>query len=370
MARRQEQEDARSEVTELAPNVLRMELPISMPGLGHVNCYALCDDDGVALIDPGLPTRDNYNALKDRLKQAGFEPRHVHHVLITHSHPDHFGGAARLARESGAKIVAHGAFHIGPIESHRPEVSVEDLNAQEADDFDELEDGEAAAERRRDAASIPKPRATTGETPWGGDRPRPPLRARLRWLAMRYVFRRSVLPHIDQRVHAGDVLRFAKREWFVVHTPGHTEDHICLHCPEEGIFAAGDHVLPSITPHISGIAHSPDPLADFYDSLDQVAAIEHVDRVIPAHGHPFDDLADRCDAIKRHHDERLERVMEIARSDIGRAARVSEFSKFLFRKRSWGPMADSETYAHVEHLRIAGKLDCRIDEQGHLVYEA
>ena len=39
MARRQEQEAASEEVTEVAPNVLRMQLPIRMPGLGHVNMY-------------------------------------------------------------------------------------------------------------------------------------------------------------------------------------------------------------------------------------------------------------------------------------------------------------------------------------------
>jgi hypothetical protein len=37
-APKQEQESARDEVTEVAPGVLRMELPIRMPGLGHVNC--------------------------------------------------------------------------------------------------------------------------------------------------------------------------------------------------------------------------------------------------------------------------------------------------------------------------------------------
>ncbi len=57
----------------------------------------------------------------------------------------------------------------------------------------------------------------------------------------------------------------------MVHTPGHTEDHICLHDPEEAIFLAGDHVLPTITPHISGISSSPDPLASFFYSLDRVA---------------------------------------------------------------------------------------------------
>ncbi len=57
MARRQEQESARREVTEVAPDVLRMELPIHMPGLGHVNCYALIDDGGRRWSIPVCPGR-------------------------------------------------------------------------------------------------------------------------------------------------------------------------------------------------------------------------------------------------------------------------------------------------------------------------
>ena len=55
MGKRQEQESAREIVSEVAPNVLRMELPIRLPGLGHVNCYAILDDEGAAVVDPGLP---------------------------------------------------------------------------------------------------------------------------------------------------------------------------------------------------------------------------------------------------------------------------------------------------------------------------
>ena len=58
---RQEQEDANPEVTEVAPDVLRMQLPISMPGLGHVNCYALIDEDGATLVDPGLPSASSFH---------------------------------------------------------------------------------------------------------------------------------------------------------------------------------------------------------------------------------------------------------------------------------------------------------------------
>jgi glyoxylase-like metal-dependent hydrolase (beta-lactamase superfamily II) len=104
-------------------------LPISMPGLGHVNCYALVDDEGAALVDPGLPGSPTWKALQDRLKQAGLRSKHVHTIVVTHSHPDHFGGATRFVKETGAKVIAHRNFRFG-LPQNKPEVSVEDLEAQ------------------------------------------------------------------------------------------------------------------------------------------------------------------------------------------------------------------------------------------------
>jgi glyoxylase-like metal-dependent hydrolase (beta-lactamase superfamily II) len=365
MARRQEQEAARQEVTEVASGVLRLELPIRMPGLGHVNCYAVPDRRGVAVVDPGLPGPGSWRALQERLRRAGYELRHVHTVIITHSHPDHFGGAARLARESGAEVVAHRSFSFGPpLRRVEPEVSVDDLAAQAAADADEEEGGRDASDPDLDTEEI-RAHVADGRTPWGGQRPRPPWRTRLKWMAIRWVGG-SIVPTITHPVEHGDVLSLADREWFIVHTPGHTTDHFCLHDPETGIFLAGDHVLPTITPHISGITSSPDPLSTFFYSLDRVAEITGVKKVLPAHGHPFADLAARTAAIKRHHDERLEKVKAIGR-ELGPAS-VSAFSQRLFAPRSWGAMAESETYAHLEHLRMAGAAERRIDRDGSFLY--
>ncbi len=362
MARRQEQEPARPEVGEVAPGVLRLELPIRMPGLGHVNCYAIPDRAGAAVVDPGLPGPFTWRALQDRLRRADLEPRHVHTVIVTHSHPDHFGGAARFAKECGARVVAHHSFRFGPYRPsapEQPEVSVDDLAAQGADAPGDEQDAQREAE-----AALAK--ATSGRTPWGGERPRPPLRTRIKWQLMRWLGG-SIVPVVSHPVEHGDVLELAGREWFVVHTPGHTADHFCLHDPETGIFLAGDHVLPTITPHISGISSSPDPLSSFFYSLDRVAEISGVKRVLPAHGHPFDDLRARTQAIKRHHHERLERVREISRQ-FGAPASVEDFSHQLFRPRSWGSMAESETFAHLEHLRIAGRAERVRDRRGRFLY--
>ena len=348
---RQEQESAQREITEVAPDVLRMQLPIRMPGLGHVNMYALLDERGAAVVDPGLPGPDNWRAIQDRLKQAGLATKHVHTVIVTHSHPDHFGGAARFAREANAEVVAHRSFRFGVLESDEDaEVSVDDLTAQ----------GENDAAHRRVVEFWNQ------TTPWGGRHPRPPFLMRLKWRAFRAIGR-AFTPQISKAVNAGQVLRLAKREWFVTHTPGHTEDHICLHDPAEGIFLSGDHVLPSITPHISGLTLSKDPLENFFDSLDRVAAIPDVKLALPAHGHPFTGLAARCEAIKQHHYDRLDTVKQIGR-EIGPAS-VRDYMQRLFKQRSWGEMAESETYAHLEHLLHRGEATSRRDAKGLLIYE-
>jgi glyoxylase-like metal-dependent hydrolase (beta-lactamase superfamily II) len=351
-----------------------MQLPIRMPGLGHVNCYAIPDSEGVALVDPGLPGPLTWKSIQERLRSVGLRVRDVHTLIVTHSHPDHFGGAARVARETGAKIVAHRSFHFGPASAADvPEVSVDDLaahhrHAHGGDDEDADTDvPDSLREAMAEARAMHARTRAEGTTPWGGAPPRPPFAKRIRFRMLR-LLGRSFVPTISHPVEHGDVLRLADREWFVVHTPGHTSDHFCLHDPEGGTLLAGDHVLPTITPHISGIASSPDPLASFFYSLDRVAEIRGVARVLPAHGHPFDDLAGRTQAIKRHHEERLDRVIKIS-TELGPAT-VSEFAQQLFRARSWGAMAESETYAHLEHLRIARRAERHRDERGRLVYVA
>jgi len=383
MAARQEQEPARTEVEEVAKNVLRMQLPISLPGLGHVNCYALVDDHGAAVIDPGLPTPASFAALGQRLGQAGLRVKDIHTVIVTHSHGDHFGGTGRIVRESGAKVVAHRTFTLGFGKPSEPEVSVDDLSAHARHGHDHahahgrahashevVADDGARTDRSEGRAPIkvasPDSIPWGGMTPWGGKQPMPPLRVRMRWRFMRLLGHAMSFPPITLPVEQGDVLRLAGREWRVTHTPGHTNDHICLHSAEEELFLSGDHVLPTITPHISGLSLERDPLAAFFRSLDLVAATPHVGRVLPAHGHPFTDLAQRCEAIKRHHDERLAKVRSIAR-ELGPTT-VRAFSQRLFRQRSWGPMAESETYAHLEHLRLLGDAEVRRTPTGELLY--
>lgn len=342
--KRQEQEPASPEITELAPGILRSQLPISLPGLGHVNCYFLQDERGVAIVDPGLPGPQSWRALVDRLKRAGYRPKHVHTVVVTHSHPDHFGGAGRLRDTYGAEVITHRSFSTW---------------FDPADDDTGTDDG--------DEPPGPMPTPFGRAMPWRNDSTfRPPISRRLKFGFYRTALRRFVrTPAPTRRVDDAEIITLAGREWVSLHTPGHTNDHLCLYDPVEGVVLSGDHVLPTITPHISGLVAGADPLTQFFASLDKVAALDGVSLVLPAHGHPFHDLAGRAKEIHQHHQERLD-TLRAAAVELGSAS-VEALSRRLFKERSWGQMAESETYAHLEHLRAIGEAESR-DDGGTLRY--
>ncbi len=346
---KQEQEPASEEITEVAPGILRLQLPIALPGLGHVNTYAIEDGDGFMLVDPGLPGEPSWKALLARMEAAGIPMNRVHHVMVTHSHPDHFGGAGMLAQESGAEVVASSHFRTWYDDA---------LEASGEPELDWRQNQESDEEF---LARFEHP------TPWGGDAGKLKDVERSSFLARRREIRTWFTPprpsvHLDDADH----LELGRWEWMGAHTPGHTNDHLCLFDPAAGILLSGDHVLPTITPHISGLVEG-DPLRAYLDSLDKVAAFEGVDLVLPAHGHPFTDLTGRVEAIKTHHQERLD-LLEEASVEQGWAT-VTDLMRAVFRERSWGHMAESETFAHLEHLRLSGRADRR-EEGGYLLYLA
>ena len=359
---KQEKQPASEEVTEVAPGILRLQLPINLPGLGHVNCYALEDERGFTLVDPGLPNPEEFEVLTARLADIGVPVSRVHTVVVTHSHPDHFGGAGRLRILNDAEIIADRHFRtiFDPFDDDSAELF--DSVAPKVDDsgFDPID----FAKYLTEDSEIPTMPAR--HAPWGGIIPFPSREEILHMREWDALSKQGfVSPQPTQRLDDAQVIRLGRREWVAVHTPGHTGDHLCLWDPSDGVLLSGDHVLPTITPHISGMASSDDSLADYLTALDKVAGLDGVRTVLPAHGQPFTDLAGRVVDIQRHHHERLDQLIEIGRG-LGESD-VTEFSHHLFQQRSWGAMAESETYAHLEHLRLDGRATVRSLE-GRLVY--
>lgn len=71
-------------------------------GLQTVSSYLVTTSAGLVLIDSGYANTTDW--LLDSIRKTGNDPKNVRYVFATHSHPDHYGGAARIKQESGARI--------------------------------------------------------------------------------------------------------------------------------------------------------------------------------------------------------------------------------------------------------------------------
>ncbi|MDG4826910.1 MBL fold metallo-hydrolase [Asanoa sp. WMMD1127] len=83
---------------EVADGVLQLRM-------GFVNLHVVVTDDGVVLVDTGLPGQAPavVRALAEARKAVG----DITTILVTHQHMDHVGGLAELRRRSDARVVAH-----------------------------------------------------------------------------------------------------------------------------------------------------------------------------------------------------------------------------------------------------------------------
>jgi glyoxylase-like metal-dependent hydrolase (beta-lactamase superfamily II) len=71
---------------------------------GYVNAYLIEADDGLTIVDTGMPKRLEH--IMGAVRALGHAPGDVNTILLTHHHVDHMGTLARLARTTGATVYA------------------------------------------------------------------------------------------------------------------------------------------------------------------------------------------------------------------------------------------------------------------------
>lgn len=228
----------------------------------HVNSYLIEGEDGLTLVDAGLPGL--WHELGTTIRDLGHRPEDVRALVLTHAHFDHIGTARRLVHRLGIPVYVHS------------------------------QDAELAARPHRYAHENPR-----ALYPIRHPRAIPVLTSMLAAGAVVSMLQgvRGTLP-----LAPGTTLDVPGRPR-VLATPGHTHGHVALHLPDRDAVITGD-ALVTLDPYtgrtgpriVAGAATADSPQA--LASLDTIAATG-AEHVLPGHGAPWSSGAEA--AVARAH---------------------------------------------------------------------
>jgi glyoxylase-like metal-dependent hydrolase (beta-lactamase superfamily II) len=350
---------------EIVPGLYRLRTPMTSKALPWAMPYALCGPDGVSLFDSGYGTPEAIESMESQLEAIGYEPAQIRRLIVSHSHPDHLGMAGWVKEQApDCELVMHereAQWH------HEMRHGPEDFLRRTSEWLMRhgVSRDEALDAFRREGH---RHGSSNGRSEADGDGNGSDVASETE--------RRSwSMPDVapDLPLRDGDVLDFDGWRLLAVWTPGHTPGHLCVYEANHRLMLTGDHVLSRITPNVSLSDEDEragrSPLAEFLDSLAKVASFE-TRLALPAHEELIEDLPGRCTEIARHHDHRLEEVLEGVGAVRATASDVSTrvtwnkpYETFnVFKKRS----ALGETLAHLQLLLDRGSV--RRTEEAGIVY--
>ena len=310
-------------VQAITTDIYQCTLPLPF-ALRSVNCYLLRGDAGWTVIDCGLNTPQGREIWQAVFTELGFRPTDIEQIVLTHSHPDHYGLAGWLQAEADG----------------RPPVRMSPREAELAHFVWQEDEGwsEAVSTFWRNCG-IPDELVTAvvNETDRTRQRTKPH-------------------PQTIETIAPGTTIRLGQRHCQAIHTPGHSDGHLVFYDAQDGLLLCGDHVLQKITPNISLWPFGePDPLGRYLRSLAEIAQLD-VRLALPGHGPLITDLRGRIGELATHHEQRLA-VMAAAVN--GRATpydisqQVFGFDTLSIHEKRF---AVSETLAHLEYLAGQGRL--------------
>lgn len=314
---------APGEAVELAPGVLWLRLPLPMR-LDHVNCYALDEDDGWALVDTGFDNPAS-RAAWDAALAGPLAGRPVRRVLATHHHSDHIGLAGWFQAGGAELLTTRTAW----LYARMLWLDEQPFPVPEALEFWRGAGMPAEMIARR-----------AGERPFN-------FRDRMHPLPLGYT-----------RIAEGDLLRLGGRNWVVRIGHGHAPEHATLWSLDDDLVLGGDQLLPSISANLGLHPTEPgaDPVADWLASAARFtghAEARHL--VLPGHKLPFTGLPLRLRQMIENHEGALDRL----RAHLSVPRTAAECFLPLFKREIEGAvygLALGEAMAHLNHLLHRGEV--------------
>ena len=143
----------------------------------------------------------------------------------------------------------------------------------------------------------------------------------------------------------GDRLRVGARELEALHTPGHSEDHLCFRSGE--VLFTGDHVM-------GGSSVMVDDVASYLRSLERLAGLQ-LSRLYPGHGPEIDRPRE---VISWYLEHRRQREAEILAAVRQGAATVGEVVEVVYAQvdPALHPLAARSVAAHLAKLAEEGAV--------------
>jgi glyoxylase-like metal-dependent hydrolase (beta-lactamase superfamily II) len=312
---------ASPDLTLVSAGVHELRLPIPWEDT-HVNCFLLPDGDQVDMIDCGMSSQESFGLIAAALREVAGRRARLRRLLVTHIHPDHYGGAGEMTQRYGAELYLH-RLEVPMV--HPRYLEIEQL-VEEVGRYLQLH-------------GVPDAEADFLKNASRGFRQ----------------FVRPALPALQ--LDGTEVLELGRRRLRVEWTPGHSPGHVCLFDEAAGVLFAGDQLLPNASPNIGLHPQStPNPLDDYLAGLRRVVDLDPA-LVLPAHGRPFTAARERAEELMGHHARRKDQMVEV----IG----DGELDAWQVATAIWGVrenlhemrMALQEGLAHLQSLSLEGRLE-------------
>jgi len=296
--------------------------------VGPINTY-LIEGEPVTLVDSGIKTPDAEQALRSGLKELGLGFGDVERLVITHSHLDHYGLAATIAREGSPRVYAH-PLEVFDLESKLGYNSPDDTRNDRVEKF-LLESG------------MPEEKFVLILT-------RHPLFQELREAVK-----------VTDTLEDGDTLEFEHTEMTVIHCPGHAAGMINFYDPNSKVLLSGDNVLKHISP-VPLLNFPRDPskprahsLADYLATQQRLKKLD-IELVLTGHGEIVHNLDEVIDSITLHHEVRKRKAYKFLKKSPKTAY---EICNHLFPDMD--PLhlflAMSESIGHLDILENEGAVE-------------
>jgi len=315
-------------MTEKLP-VIAIPLPTPFP-VGDVNAY-LIKADPVTLVDPGLFYPPSVKLLNGALENNGLQMSDIRRIVITHGHLDHYGMAGKIQEDTGAEVIVR-----------NEELMLIKPDQSQIDDMT----------RTLQHTGMPE-----------------------EMIGFNVAFISNVpYTYPIQRISTftdESYLEFSDFKMRMLHMPGHSGGHMCLHWEEENILLSGDMLLPDISA-VPSIGYDPSmknfrrrSLAEMISSMERIGRL-NPGLCLPGHGDAIHDPGALANTRVLFHHSRLDEIYSLVPRGEEMGATPYQLSRMYYPhvKGFDQFLAVLEVVSHLDFLSDEGRIAERIDDSG------